>query len=156
MDINATLLGQLITFLVLVWFTMKYVWPPITKAMHDRETKIAGGLEAADRSKRELEQTEHKILALMRDAKTEASQIVDQAHKRAMQMVDEAKAQAREESKRIVEHAQDEISREVSQAREALKKQLATLAVAGASKIIQRNLDVATQSALLDEFVAEI
>lgn len=156
MDINATLIGQLLTFLVLVWFTMKYVWPPITKAMQDREKKIAAGLEAAERSKRELENAEHKALTIIRDAKVEASQIIDQAHKRSNQIVDEAKENARIESGRILEHAQDEIAREIIQAKEALRKQLATLAVAGAEKIIQRNLDASAQAALLDEFAAEI
>ena len=156
MDINATLLGQLLTFLVLVAFTWKYVWPPITKAMQDREKKIAGGLEAAERSKRELEQAEHKVLALIRDAKVEASHIIDQAHKRSAQIVEEAKDNARIESGRILEHAQDEIGREVVQAKEGLRKQLATLAIAGAEKILQRNLDASAQAALLDEFAAEI
>ena len=156
MDINATLLGQLITFLVLVWFTMRFVWPPITKAIHDREVKIAAGLEAAERSKRELENAEHKALALIREAKTEATQVIDQAHKRAMQLVDDAKVAAREEGGRIVEQAREEIARELSQAKEALRKQLASLAVAGASKIIQRNLDAAAHQDLLAKLVAEI
>lgn len=156
MDINATLLGQLITFLILVWFTMKYVWPPITKAMTEREKKIASGLEAADRSKRELELAEHKALAIIREAKLDASQIVDQAHKRAVQIVDEAKDNARHEGKRILEQANDEFAREVSRTKESLRKQLAQLAIAGAEKIIQRNLDAATSTALIDKFVAEI
>jgi F-type H+-transporting ATPase subunit b len=156
MDINATLIGQLLTFLILIWFTMKYVWPPITKAMQEREKKIAAGLEAAERSKRELEHAEHKALTIIRDAKVEASQIVDQAHKRFAQIVDEAKENARVESGRILEHAQDEIAREITQAKEALRKQLAGLAIAGAEKIIQRNLDASAQAALLDEFAAEI
>jgi F-type H+-transporting ATPase subunit b len=156
MEINATLLGQLITFLVLVWFTMKYVWPPITKAMHEREVKIASGLQAAERSKIELEQAEHKALAIIREAKAEASLVVDQAQKRAMQMIDDAKNTAKVECNRILEHANDEIAREVSLAKEALRKQLASLAVAGAAKIIQRNLDVKAQSDLLEQFVAEI
>jgi F-type H+-transporting ATPase subunit b len=156
MELNATLIGQLITFLVLVWFTMKYVWPPITTAMQEREKKIAGGLEAAERSKRELELAEHKALAIVREAKHEASQIVDNAHKRSMQLVDEAKENAREEGKRIIDVANDEIVREVSKTKEGLRKQLASLAVAGAEKIIRRNLDEAAQSDLLDEFVAEI
>lgn len=156
MEINATLIGQLITFAILVWFIMKYVWPPITKAMADREKKIAAGLEAADRSKRELEHAEHKALSIIRDAKLEASQIVDQAHKRFAQIVEEAKESARTEGDRILLIAQDEIAREVNQAKEALRKQLATLAVAGAEKIIKRNLDASAQTALLDEIVAEI
>jgi len=156
MEINATLVGQLITFALLVWFTMKYVWPPITKAMTEREKQIAAGLEASDRSKRELEEAEHQALNIIRDAKLEASQVVDQAHKRSVQIVEEAKENARTESKRIVEHAQDQIALEVSQTKEALRKQLATLAVAGAEKILKRNLDASANAALLDEFAAEI
>ena len=156
MEINATLLGQIITFLLLVWFTMKYVWPPITKAMHDRESKIALGLEAADRSKRELEQAELEVQEILRQARTEAAQIVDQAHKRSVLMLDDAKDNARQEGQRILEQAQDEFAREVSQTKEALRKQLASLAVAGAGKIIQRNLDESTNADLLDQFVAEI
>lgn len=156
MELNATLIGQLITFAILVWFTMKYVWPPITKAMHDREKKIAAGLEAAERSKHDLEKAEHKALHIIREAKQEASHVIDLAHKRSQQLIEEAKLSAREEGQRIVQHAQDEIVREINQTREVLRKQLATLAVAGAEKIIKRNLDVASQTALLDEFVAEI
>lgn len=156
MDINATLIGQLLTFLILIWFTMKYVWPPITKAMQDREKKIAAGLEAAERSKRELEQAEHKALTIVHDAKLESSQIIDQAHKRSTHIVEEAKENARIESGRILERAQEDIAREITQAKEALRKQLATLAIAGAEKIIQRNLDASAQAALLDEFAAEI
>jgi F-type H+-transporting ATPase subunit b len=156
MEINATLIGQLITFALLVWFTMKYVWPPITKAMTEREKRIADGLEASDRSKRELEQAEQTALTIIRDAKLEASQVIDQAHKRSVQIVEEAKENARTESKRIVEHAQDQIELEVSQTKEALRKQLAALAVAGAEKILKRNLDASANAALLDEFAAEI
>jgi F-type H+-transporting ATPase subunit b len=156
MEINATLIGQLITFAILVWFIMKYVWPPITKAMTEREKKIAAGLEASDRSKRELEHAEHKALSIVREAKLEASTIVEQAHKRFTQVVEEAKESARTESDRILALAQDEITSEVTQAKEVLRKQLATLAVAGAEKIIRRNLDVSAQTALLDEIVSEI
>lgn len=156
MDINATLIGQLLTFLVLVWFTMKYVWPPIMKAVQEREKKIAGGLEAAERAKRELEHAEHKALTIIQNAKVEATHLMEQAQKRCVQVVEEAKESARIESKRILDHAQEEIAREVTQAKEALRKQLATLAVAGAEKIIQRNLDASAQAALLDEFAAEI
>jgi F-type H+-transporting ATPase subunit b len=156
MEINATLIGQLITFAVLVWFTMRYVWPPITKAMHEREKKIAAGLEAAVRGKRELEQAEHKALNILREAKVEATQIIEQGHKRSLQIIDEAKESARTEGARIIAHAKDEIAREVIQAKEALRKQLASLAIAGAEKIIQRNLDASAQAALLEEFVAEI
>lgn len=156
MEINATLIGQLITFAILVWFTMKYVWPPITKAMSEREKKIAAGLEAATRSQRELENAEHKALSIINDAKRDASAIIDQAHKRSAQVVEEAKETAKQEGNRLIEHAKNEIAREVTQAKEVLRKQLATLAIAGAEKILQRNLDASAQTGLLDQLVAEI
>lgn len=156
MDINATIIGQFITFAILVWFTMKYVWPPITKAMHDREKKIAGGLEAAERSKRELEMAEHKSSAIIREAKQQASQIIEQANLHSAQLVEEAKSQAKIEGQRIVDMAQGDIQREITQAREALKAKLATLAVAGAEKIIQRNLDASSQHDLLNQLATEI
>src|SRR5579862_829643 len=156
MDINATLIGQFITFAILVWFTMKYVWPPITKAMHDREKKIAAGLEAAERSKRELELAEHKALSIVREAKQQATHIIEQANFHSAQLIEEAKHQAKNESQRIVELAQGEIAREVNQAKAELKTQLAKLAIAGAEKLIQRNLDPSAHHDLLDELAAEI
>jgi F-type H+-transporting ATPase subunit b len=156
MDINATLIGQFITFSILVWFTMKYVWPPITKTLHDRETKIAAGLEAAERSKRELEMAEHKAFSIIRDAKQQASQIIEQANLHSAHLVEEAKVQAKVEGQRIVELAQGEIDREVTQAKEALRTQLASLAVTGAEKIIQRKLDPSIHNDLLNELAAEI
>jgi F-type H+-transporting ATPase subunit b len=156
MDINATILGQFITFFVLVWFTMKYVWPPITKTMHDREKKIADGLAAADRSKQELEVAKHKSLSIIREAKQQASQIIEQANLHSAQLVEEAKTKAKEDGQRIVEMAQGEIDREVTQAKEALKNQVAALAIAGAEKIIQRKLDLSSHNDLLNDLVAEI
>lgn len=156
MNINATLLGQFFTFAILVWFTMRYVWPPITKAMHDREKKIAAGLEAAERNKRELEQGAQKVLEMIREAKVEASHILELANKRSAQVLDAAKEQGREEQKRIIALAQEEIAREVNQTKEKLKTQLAVLAIAGAEKLVRHHLDSAKQMVLLDEFVAEI
>lgn len=156
MDINATIIGQFITFAILVWFTMKYVWPPIIKTMHDREKKIAAGLEAAERSKRELEMAEHKALSIIREAKQQATQIIEQANLHSTQLVEEAKGQAKQESQRIVDLAQVDIQREIAQAREALKDKLATLAVTGAEKIIQRNLDTSVHNDLLNQLAAEI
>ncbi len=156
MDINATIIGQFITFAILVWFTMKYVWPPITKTLHDREKKIAAGLEAAERSKRELEMAEHKAFSIIREAKQQATHIIEQANLHSAQLVEEAKGQAKLESQRIVELAQGEIDREVTLAKEGLKTQLAKLAITGAEKIIQRNLDPAMHHDLLDKLSAEI
>ena len=156
MDINATLIGQFITFAILVWFTMKYVWPPIIKTLHEREVKIAAGLEAAERSKRELEMAEHKISMMLRDAKQQATQIIEQANLHAAKLIEEAKMQAREEGKRIVDMAQGDIQRDIAQAKEGLKAQLAALAVTGAEKIIQRKLDPSLHHDLLNELAEEI
>jgi len=156
MEINATLLGQLITFAVLVWFTMKYVWPPITLAIAEREKKIAAGLAASEQGHRELEAAAHKVSTMMQTAKHDAAHIVDQAHKRAAQIVEEAKQQAKQEGQRLIEHAQAEIGRELNQVKEKLRKQLAVLAVSGAEKIIQRQLDDSAHANLLNELAAEI
>lgn len=156
MDINATIIGQLITFAILVWFTMKYVWPPITQTLRDREKKIADGLEAAERSKRELEMAEHKAFSLIREAKQQASQIIEQANFHSTQLVEEAKSQAKIEGQRIVELAQGEIDRNITQAKEALKIEVATLAVAGAEKIIQQKLDSTMHHDLLNQLAAGI
>lgn len=156
MDINATIIGQFLVFTILVWFTMKYVWPPITKAIHEREKKIAAGLEAAERSKRELEMAEHKALSIIREAKQQATQIMEQANLHSAQLIEDAKVQAKQESKRIVDSAQGEIDREVNQAKQALRTQVVTLAIAGAEKIIQRNLDPSVHNELLNNLAAEI
>ena len=156
MDINATLIGQFITFSIFVWFTMKYVWPPITKTMHNREAKIAAGLEAAERSKRELEAAEHKAFAIIHEAKQQATQIIEQANLHSAKMIEEAKESAKQESLRLIELAQTEIDREVTQAKQVLKTQLATLAVAGAEKIIKRHLDHQIHDDLLNQLAAEM
>lgn len=156
MDINATLIGQLIVFAVLVWVTMKYVWPPITHAMHAREKKIAAGLEAAERGKRELEAAEHQVQGLIREAKQQAAHILEQASVQTAQMMEETKLQAKAESNRIISMAQSEIDREIQQAKETLKAQVAQLAISGAEKILKRHLDTATQHDLLNDLAAEI
>ena len=156
MDINATLLGQFLTFAILIWFTMKFVWPPITNHMRDREKKIAAGLENAERSKRELELAEHKALSIVRDAKVQASHLIEQANLHSAQLVEEAKSNAKLEGMKIVELAQGDIDREVTQAKEALRGQLAKLAIAGAEKIINRNIDAKSHDDLLNELAAEI
>jgi len=156
MDINATLIGQALTFLILVFVTMKYVWPPIAKAIHDREKKIAAGLEAAERSKQELETAEHKAFSIIRDAKQQATQIIEQANLHSARLIEDAKGQAKQEGQKIIEMAQADIDREVTQAKEGLRKQLATLAIAGAEKIIQRNLNADVHQDLLNQLAAEI
>jgi len=135
---------------------MKFVWPPITKAMHTREKKITDGLEAAERGKRELEMAEQKALTVINEAKQQATHIIEQANIHSAKLIDEAKTEAKQEGQRIVAMAQGDIQQEVMQAKETLKKQVAALAVAGAEKIIKKNLDAATQNDLLNEIATEI
>ena len=156
MDINATLFVQMVTFALFVWFTMKFVWPPITKALEERQDKIAEGLSAAERGKRELELAQHRVVDALRVAKQSAADIIDKANRRAGQIIDEAKNQARIEGQRQAKLAQEQIERDLNQVKEGLRKQLAGLAVAGAEKILQKEVDASTHSSLLDQLVEEI
>ncbi|MGA0806418.1 MAG: F0F1 ATP synthase subunit B, partial [Pseudohongiellaceae bacterium] len=141
MNLNATIVGQIIAFFLFVWFCQAYVWPPIVKALEDRRKKIADGLEAASRAEHDLELAQQRAAELLREAKESSAGIIDQANKRANQIVDEAKDKAREEGNRIKAGAQAEIEQQVNQAREQLRQQVAALAVAGAEKILESSVD---------------
>lgn len=156
MEINATLLGQMITFAIFVWFTMKYIWPHIIKAMQEREKRIADGLAAAERGQHELELAQHKATDQMRDAKIHAAEILEQANKRANQIIEEAKERAREEGERLLAMAQGDIAQEMQMAKEKLRKEVATLAIASAEKILERSVDARVQSELVDKLITEI
>lgn len=156
MDINASLLGQAITFAVLVWFTMKFVWPPLTTMLDERAKRIADGLAAADRGKQDLQNAEKLAADKVREAKKQASEIIAQAEKRAAQIVDESKDTARVEGERIVAGAKAEIDQEVHRAKEALRAQVAGLAVAGAEKILRKEIDAAKHADLLTSIQAEL
>ncbi len=156
MEINATLIGQFITFTLLVWVTMRFIWPPITKAMEERKAKIAEGLAAAEKGVYELELSQHKSAELLRDAKIQAADILDQANKRAGRIVDEAKERAREEGNRLIILAKTEIEQERETAKQELRKQLATIAVSGAEKILQRHIDTSSDHDLLQQLITEI
>jgi len=156
MDINATIIGQFITFGLMIWFTMKKIWPPIIKALDDRQQKIKEGLEAAERSQNELVEADKQVVSLINEAKQHAAQIISQANLQSAQLVEAARDQAKEEQKRIVGLAQQEIDQEVIQANAQFKKHLATLAVAGAEKIIQRHLDPKMQDELLNQLEADV
>lgn len=156
MNINLTLIGQSISFLFFVAFCMKFVWPVITDAMAERAKLIADGLEAADRASRDLELAQEKAVSQMSDAKAEAAGLIDQANKRANQIVEEAKTQASEEAARIKTAAESEVGQEVNRAKEALRAQVATLAVAGAEKILESSVDASAHKAMLDKLAAEL
>lgn len=156
MDINATLIGQFITFALFVWFTMKFVWPPVTKAMQERKEKIADGLAAAERGKHDFELAQNKSAEMMREGKVQASVIIDEANKRAGHIIEEAKNQAREENERIFTLGKAEIERELEKAKQHLKNQIAIIAMNGAEKILKHNIDKAANTELLDSLITEI
>ena len=156
MEFNATLLGQAITFAVLVWFTMKFVWPPLTNMMDARAKRIADGLSAAERGKQDLEAAEKRVADELRRARQQATEIVQAGEKRANQIVDDATGTARSESARIVADAQTVIDQEVMRTKEALRQQVADLVVSGAQQILQREIDPAKHADLLATIKAEI
>lgn len=149
MNINATLFGQAITFAILVWFTMKFVWPPIMKAMQDRARRIADGLAAAEQGQQKFAQAETEYEARVNEGRQQAADILARAHKQGSDMVEQAKATAREEGNRLIEAARHEIAREREQVREQLKQQVAALALAGAEQILMREVDRKSHDDLL-------
>lgn len=156
MNINATLIGQSITFIFFVLFCMKFVWPPIMNALHERRKQIADGIAASERGQHEQQLAEKHAKETMHEAKQQASEILNQAQKRASEIVDEAKGNAREEGERILTAARSEIDQEVNRVKEQLRKQVAAIAVAGAGKVLQREIDEQAHSDLLDDLVREI
>jgi F-type H+-transporting ATPase subunit b len=156
MNFNATLIGQSITFIFFVWFCMKFVWPPIMNALETRKKQIADGLAAADRGKHELELAAKKAGDNMRDAKAQAAEVIAQAEKRAAQIIEEAKTAAKEEGDRQLAAAQANIAQETNRARESLREQVAGLAVAGAEKILRREVNAQTHADLLGQLKAEL
>ena len=156
MDIGMTLLGQALSFAVLIWVTVQFIWPPLMAAIEERQQKIAEGLAAADRSKKDLAQAEEKVNDVLREARTKASEIVNQAEARRAQIIDQAKVEAIEEGNRQKAAALAEIDASASRAREDLRKQVSALAVAGAEKLILREIDGNAHKALLDELAEQI
>jgi F-type H+-transporting ATPase subunit b len=150
------LIGQSITFIFFVWFCMKFVWPPIMSALETRKKQIADGLAAADRGKHELELAAKKAGDNMRDAKAQAAEVIAQAEKRAAQIIEEAKTAAKEEGDRQLAAAQANIEQEANRARESLREQVAALAVAGAEKILRREVNAQTHADLLGQLKAEL
>ncbi len=156
MSINATLFAQMIVFGILIWVTMKFIWPPLMQAIEERQQKIAEGLAAADRSKKDLAQAEEKVNEVLREARGKASEIITQAETRRAQIIDQAREEAIEEGNRQKAAAMAEIALATTRAREDLRKQVSALVVAGAERLILREIDSNAHRALLDELVAEI
>jgi F-type H+-transporting ATPase subunit b len=156
MNFNATLIGQMITFAVFVWFCLKYVWPPLMTALEARKARIADGLAAAERGQKDLELAQSKVTGQLKEAKQQAQEIINQAHKRANEMVDEAKGVAREEAEKIKAAAATDIEQQINSAREQLRKEVSKIALAGAEQILNKEIDAAAHGKVLDELMAQI
>lgn len=156
MNMNATVIGQVIWFALFVWFCMKIVWPFIGKALEERRQVIAEGLNAADRAKRDLASAEEKVSASLDEAKAKSAELIEQANRRANQIVEEAKEKAAAEGERLVAKAQAEIEQEINSAREQLRSEVAALAVAGAEQILKAEVDKGAHKQLLDQLAAEL
>lgn len=156
MNITITLLAQMIAFALLIWFVNKVMWGPLSGIMEARQKRIADGLAAAEKGKHEQVLAEKRAIEVLKEAKNQATEIVAQGQKRASEIVEEAKDTARVEGERIVTAANAEIEREVNQAKEVLRTQVAVLAVAGAEKVLKREIDAKAHEALLSDVAAQI
>ena len=156
MNFNATLIGQTIAFIVFVWICMKYVWPPLMGILEERTAKIAEGLAAAHRGQQDLEEAQAKVGESLGEAKQQAQEIINQAQKRANEIVDEAKDAARDEADKIKTAASADIDQQINSAREHLRKEVSSIALAGAGQILKREVDAKAHAAVLDELVAQI
>ena len=149
MNLNATLVAQIVVFFILAWFTMKFVWPPIMKALDERATKIADGLAAAERGKQSLDLAAKRSAETVREGKEKVAEVLAQADKRALQIIEAAKVQAKVEADKIFAGAQAEIEQEAARVKESLRERVAELAVAGAEKILRREVDVRAHAEML-------
>jgi len=156
MDINFTLVAQAIAFLVLIVFTIKFVWPPLLTAIETRQKEIADGLAAGERGRAELEQSSKRAADALAEAKQKAAEILALAEKRATEIVEEAKANAKAEGERIITGAKAEIDQELNRAKERLRQQVSTLAIAGAEKILRKEIDAKAHAEILTSIAKEL
>jgi F-type H+-transporting ATPase subunit b len=156
MNPNITLLGQMLSFAILIWFTVKFIWPPLMKAIEERQKKIADGLAAADNAQKNLAQAEEKVNEELKVARVKANEIIEQAHQRANQIVDQAKNDAVAEANRQKALAEADIAAAANRAKEDLRKQVSALAVSGAEKLLKREIDANAHKALIDDLAAQL
>lgn len=156
MSINATLIGQMITFTLLVWFTMKYIWPPLIDALEERKKKIASGLAAAERGQEEMELAEKKAKGVLKEAKDQSAEIVSMAQKRANEIVEESKGTAKKEGERILASTQAQIEQEVQQAKEGLRKEVSELALTASEQILEAEIDVGKHKKIIDKVTKQL
>lgn len=155
MDLNATLLGEVLTFMVLVWFTVKFIWPPVVKAMNQRQLKIAEGLEATERAKRDLELAQQKIAEELREAKAKAAIIIDKAHEKGVLIVEQEVERARDEGERMRRVAKKEIEHEAARSKKQVRDESVGLGIMIAEEILKKEVDLEAQNVLLDKFIEE-
>ncbi len=156
MNINLTLIGQTITFIIFVWFCMKFIWPPIMNALNERRKTISDGLAAAEEGQRERERGKHDADELIENAKSQAQEIIAKAEKRGAEVVAEAKNDARAEGERILTAARGEIEMEANRAREQLRVQVAQLAMSGAEQILSREIDEKAHEQMLTDLAQKL
>ena len=156
MNINVTLFAQMLVFLLLIWGSAKYIWPPVTKALDERRKKIADGLAAAEKGSRSLQDASVKSEEALKAARLQAQEIIGAANKQAAQLVEQAKQDAESEKARIVASGHSEVEREVGQAKDVLRKQVGELAISGASKILKREIDTKAHADVLNELAAQV
>ena len=156
MNLNATLFIQTIVFVILGWVTMKFIWPPLIAAIAERQKKIADGLAAADKGERSLAEAKSNATVIVKDAHAQATRIIEQANRRSNELVDEARGTAIAEGQRLLADARSEVALESNRAREQLRREVALIAVAGAGKLLGREIDAKTHADLLDKLALEI
>ena len=156
MNLNLTLFAQAVTFALFIWFTVKFVWPPLLRAIETRQKTIADGLAEAERGRSSLADAQKQTEQILRDARNRAQEVMAAAEKSASQRVEESKSQAKTEGERIVAAAHAQIEQEVQAARQQLREQVAQLAVAGAEKILKREVDAKAHASMLDQLKAQI
>jgi F-type H+-transporting ATPase subunit b len=156
MNINATVLAQIITFALFVWFCMKFIWPPIMRALAQRKQQIADGLAAGERGKHDLELAAKRASEILHEGKLKAAEVISQSEQRAAQIIEEAKVAARSEGERLIAGAKAEIDQEVFRAKESLRQQVADLAVTGAERILRREVDAKAHEDLLASLKQEL
>jgi F-type H+-transporting ATPase subunit b len=155
-DINLTLIGQAIAMLVFVWFSMKFIWPPLMQALEDRRKQVADGIAAGEKGKRDLEAAREQAQEIVSEARSKAVKIVDDANARYSEILGEAKTDAVKERERQLEQAQAEIAQAVNKARDELRGQVSAIAIAGAERILKREIDAQTHADLLTEMVSQV
>ncbi|MFC1664233.1 F0F1 ATP synthase subunit B [Pseudomonadota bacterium] len=156
MNLTATIFGQIVVFAVLVWFIKAFLWKPMLNMLDERKKSIADGLAAAERGQKEQELSQHRAAELLKEAKVQAQEVINRAEKRGSEIVDEAKNDAKAEGERLLTAAKAEIDKEINRAREELRSQVATLVVAGAEQILNKEVDAKAHSNMLDQLATQL